>query len=103
MAKLPSSILKQLTARAKDLKDRMSSIDGTLPESHILLEAYEITNNYYLMYPDVIKAFLIAGYGESAAEKYISAWQDYELIDIKYLQRYKLIGFNDREIERAML
>lgn len=102
MARLPSSILKQLTARAKELNERMLSIDGSSPEDHILLEAHESTNNCYLMYDDAIRAFIIAGYSEPAAEKYINFWKDYGLTDVWYLHTYKIIGFNIQEIEKAM-
>ena len=102
MARLPSSILKQLTARAKETKERMLSTEGSAPEHHVLLKANENTGNYYLMYDDVIRTFLIAGYSESSAEKYINYWKDYDFADTLYLDRYKLIGFDLREIERAM-
>ena len=103
MAKLPASLLKQLSARAKDNTEKIKSLGNPVGDNQVLMKANEKTGNYYLMYDDVIRSFLIAGYGESAAEKHIKLWNQYDLTDVWYLDRYKIIGFATSEIERAML
>lgn len=103
MAKLPASLLKQLSAIAKDSTEKIKSTGSPIDDDRVLMKANERTGNYYLMYDRAIRAFLIAGYSESAAEKHITAWRDYDLIDVWYLDKYKIIGFNAHEIERWML
>ena len=103
MARLPASLLKQLSARAKDSTEKIKSTGYPIGDSQVLMKANEKTGNYYLMYDEAIRAFLIAGYGESAAEKHIKLWKDYDLADVWYLDKYKIIGFNSTMIERAML
>ena len=102
MAKLPSSILKQLTARAKEKTKKINSQDIDVSNTP-LIKAHNKTGNYYLMYDDAIRSFLITGYTENAAEKYIKLWTEYDFVDVWYLDTYKLIGFDAAEIERAML
>lgn len=103
MARLPASILKQLSALAKDRTEKIKSTGDPIGESQVLMKANEKTGNYYLMYNDVIRTFLIAGYGETTAEKHIKLWKDYDLADVWYLDKYKIIGFDFNTIERAML
>jgi hypothetical protein len=103
MAKLPSSILKQLTARAKDKTKKIKSLEGTDASDTVLIKAHDKTGNYYLMYSDAIRSFLVAGYSENAAEKYIKTWNEYDMTEVWYLDTYKIIGFNTVEIEKAML
>lgn len=102
MAKLPSSILKQLTAKAKERTEKIKSTDVDTSET-LLIKAHGKTGNYYLMYDNVIKFFLIAGYGEKAAIKYIDLWKDYDMVDEWYLDAYRIVGFNAAEIERMSL
>lgn len=103
MARLPASILKQLSAKAKDSTEKIKSLGVPTGDNQVLMKANEKTGNYYLMYNDAIRSFLIAGYSENAAEKHINAWKEYDLADVWYLDKYKIIGFNSREIERAMI
>lgn len=100
MAMLPASILKQLTAIAKDRTEKIKSTGTPASDSQVLMKAHEKTGNYYLMYNDAIRSFLIAGYSEKIAMKHIDSWKDYDLADIWYLDKYKLIGFNAHDIER---
>jgi len=102
MAKLPSSILRQLSARAKE-KTKMINSQNVDVSDTPLIKAHNKTGNYYLMYDDVIRSFLITGYTENVAEKYIKVWKEYDLVDVWYLDTYKLIGFDASEIERAIL
>ena len=103
MAKLPSSILKQLTARAKERTNKIRSNEDFDSSDTVLIKAHNKTGNYYLMYSDVIRSFLVAGYSENAAEKYIKTWNEYDMAEVWYLDNYKVIGFNAGEIEKAML
>ena len=102
MAKLPASILKQLSARAKERANLVNAMDESNKDTP-LLKAHKKTGNYYLMYEDAIRSFLVAGYDEKTADKYINIWKNYDLIDVWYLDKYKLIGFSSIEIERAMV
>ena len=101
MAKLPASILKQLVAKAKDSTEKIRSTGNPTGDNQVLMKANEKTGNYYLMYDDAIKSFLIAGYSENAAERHINVWKDYDLADVWYLDKFKIIGFNAGEIERV--
>lgn len=103
MARLPSSILKQLTARAKERTKTIKSANDPQTEDTTLIKAHNKTGNYYLMYDDVIRSFLLTGYSEKAAEGYIKTWREYDMVDVWYLDTYKLIGFNAFEIQRAMI
>ena len=103
MAKLPASLLKQLSAKAKDSTEKIRSSGHPVGDLQVLMKANEKTGNYYLMYDEAIRAFLIAGYGETAAEKHIKLWKDYDLADVWYLDKYKIIGFNSILIERGMI
>ncbi len=103
MAKLPASILKQLSAKAKDSTEKIKSLGEPTGDTQVLMKANAKTGFYYLLYNDAIRSFLIAGYSENAAEKHIKAWKEYDLADVWYLDKYKIIGFNSSEIERAML
>jgi len=107
MAKLPSSILKQLTARAKERTTKLKSMDNPddvkALENTPLIKAHIKTGNYYLFYDDVIRSFLISGYSENVAEKYINTWKEYDLVDVWYLDRNKIIGFDAEELEKAII
>ena len=104
MAKLPSSILKQLSAKAKERTTKVKSVEGAEGvEETPLIKAHLKTGMYYLFYSDVIRSFLLSGYSESAAEKYINQWKDYDLVEVWYLDRNKIIGFDANEMERVML
>lgn len=102
MAMLPSSILKQLTARAKERTEKIKSTDADASNTP-LIKAHEKTGYYYMMYDNIIKYFLIAGYGEKAAMKYIKLWKEYDLIDEWYLDSFRIVGFDAGEIERGSL
>lgn len=103
MAMLPSSILKQLTARAIKRTEKIKSAVDVDKIDTPLIKANKKTGNYYLMYDEVIRCFLLAGYSEMKAEKYIKLWKENNLADVWYLDSYRIIGFAPNEIERAML
>ena len=103
MAKLPSSILKQLTARAKDKTNKIKSIENVDFTDTPLIKAHTKTGLYYLFYDDVIRSFLITGYSENAAEKYLKQWNEYNMIEVWYLDKYKIVGFDYDQIEGAIL
>ena len=103
MAMLPATILKQLTAKAKDSTEKIKSTGNPTEDSQVLMKANIKTGNYYLMYDNVIRSFLMVGYSESSAEKHIASWRKYDFVDIWYLDKYKIIGFDAREIERSVI
>ena len=103
MAKLPSSILKQLTAKAKERTEKIKSIEDANVSETPLIKAHTKTGNYYLFYDDVIRSFLITGYSETAAEKYIRQWKDYDMVDEWHLDKHRILGFDATMIEGAML
>ena len=92
MARLPSSILKQELARAVDKASKIESHKDSVNYS-VLMKAHEDTGNYYLMYKDVIRSFLLEGYSEEKAEKYLKHWYDYDIISVEWVEGYKLVGF----------
>lgn len=104
MAKLPSSILKQLTAKAKERTEMIKSIEdaGNVSDTP-LIKAHIKTGNYYLFYDDVIRSFLITGYSENAAEKYIRQWKEYDMVDEWHLDKHRILGFDANMIERAII
>lgn len=96
MARLPASVLKELAAKAIDRAEKATSAVNENDNSTLgpLMLAHKETGNYYLMYNDAVRAFLIAGYSEKTAEKTIKSWYDYDLISIMFKGSYKLIGFD---------
>ena len=103
LARLPASILKQLSAIAKDRTEKIKSMGTPVQDTQVLIKANDQTGMYYMLYDDAIRSFLIAGYSENTAQKHINTWKDYDLADVWYLDKYKIIGFNVAEIERLIV
>ena len=99
MAILPSSILKHLTAKAIDNTEALKSIPNANIDGSVLIQAHNNTGNYYLFYKDAIRAFLMAGYPEKKAIAYIDKWVDYDLVNIRYIDEYKMIGFDPESLK----
>lgn len=94
MGKDPGLIFKQISAKAIHRSKQAISVEN----ENILTSAHDKTGAYYLFYKDVIKAFMLEGYTDTRAEKYIAKWIDYDLANVLYEGSYKLLGFYESEV-----
>ena len=91
MGKDPGLILKQQIAKAIH---RIKTADSA-ENDNVMTRVHDKTGSYCLPYNEVVKAFLVEGYTDTKAEKYIAKWADYDLVWIGYIEGYHLIGFSE--------